>query len=139
MFSVFVLSYNMKISDLAIGILVCIIYIIAAVVYVISNQFWQIFIIGMIYLCHGSAVTIIISLTSKIMENDRLGRLYKLCDNMYFTKFGHFCLVILMYVILTIPILFVYMTLYSKCKDFWERDATRTLRTRQQSIYVIRT
>ncbi|XP_029344037.1 uncharacterized protein LOC103309798 isoform X2 [Acyrthosiphon pisum] len=119
MFSVFVLSYNMKISDLAIGILVCIIYIIAAVVYVISNQFWQIFIIGMIYLCHGSAVTIIISLTSKIMENDRL--------------------VILMYVILTIPILFVYMTLYSKCKDFWERDATRTLRTRQQSIYVIRT
>jgi len=30
------------------------------------------------------------------------------CDNMYFNTFGHFCLVILMYVILTIPILFVY-------------------------------
>lgn len=30
-------------------------------------------------------------------------------DNRFYTKFGRFCLMILMYVILTIPILFVFM------------------------------
>lgn len=29
--------------------------------------------------------------------------------NVFYTKFGHFCLMILIYVILTIPILFVFM------------------------------
>lgn len=158
MFSVFVLSYNMKIHDLAIGISACIIYIIAAVLYVVSNQFWQILIISIIYLCHGSAVTITISLTSKIMDNDQLGRFYSIqtcmnsvltfglveayetaTDNVFYTKFGHFCLMILMYVILTIPILFVFITLYSKYKNFWIRDTARTSGTRQQAIYVIST
>lgn len=35
----------------------------------------------MIYLCHGSAVTITISLTSKIMDNDQLGM-----DNIIFSN-----------------------------------------------------
>ncbi|XP_050054161.1 uncharacterized protein LOC114130428 [Aphis gossypii] len=158
MFSVFVLSYNMKIHDLAIGISACIIYIIAAILYIVSNQFWQIFIISMIYLCHGSAVTITISLTSKIMDNDQLGRFYSIqtcmntaltfglvkayetaTDNRFYSKFGHFCLMILMYVILTIPILFVFIILYSKYKNFWIRDTARTSRTRQQTVYVIST
>ncbi|CAH1709566.1 unnamed protein product [Aphis gossypii] len=158
MFSVFVLSYNMKIHDLAIGISACIIYIIAAILYIVLNQFWKIFIISMIYLCHGSAVTITISLTSKIMDNDQLGRFYSIqtcmntaltfglvkayetaTDNRFYSKFGHFSLMILMYVILTIPILFVFIILYSKYKNFWIRDTARTSRTRQQTVYVTRT
>jgi hypothetical protein len=42
MFSVFMLSYNLKINDFVIGISACIIYIIATILYVISSQLWQI-------------------------------------------------------------------------------------------------
>ncbi|XP_026809799.1 uncharacterized protein LOC113551641 isoform X2 [Rhopalosiphum maidis] len=139
-------------------IFACIIYIIATVLYIISSELWQILLIAIIYLCHGSAVTITLSLTSKIMDNNHLGRFYSIqtcmnsvltfglvtayetaTDNISYTKFSHFCLMILMYIILTIPILFVFITLYSKYKNFWGRDAARTLRTRQQSIYAIST
>ncbi|XP_025194507.1 uncharacterized protein LOC112594095 [Melanaphis sacchari] len=157
MFSVFLLSYHMKINDLVIGIAACIIYIIAAVLYVISNQLWKIFIIAVVYLGHGSVVTITSSLTSKMIDNNQLGRFYSIqtcmnsastfclitvykivtkTDNMFSTEFGHFCLMIFMYVILTIPILFVFITVYSKYKNFWIRD---TARTRRQAIYDINT
>ncbi|CAH1709560.1 unnamed protein product [Aphis gossypii] len=72
-FSVSVLSHCMKINDLKIGILCCCFYIAAAICYIFPVLIWQIIMITIIYLCHGTAVTIISSLVSKLVATEQLG------------------------------------------------------------------
>ncbi|XP_060860613.1 proton-coupled folate transporter-like [Metopolophium dirhodum] len=152
-FSVSVLSHCMKINDLLISISVCCFYIAAAVCYIFAGQFFQIFMITIIYLCHGTVVTIISSLTSKLVPIEQLGRLnsIQMCMNslltvgvvtayqlafyyIHYTKAGHLCLFTILYVGLTLPILSVFVILYSKYKHVMQND---TPTVKQDNIYVI--
>ncbi|XP_015364886.1 PREDICTED: uncharacterized protein LOC107162474 [Diuraphis noxia] len=151
--SVSVLSHQMKINDLLISISICCFYIIAAVCYIFSNQFFKIFLITIIYLCHGTAVTIISSLTSKLVPIEQLGRLnaIQMCMNSLFTlsvvsayqyafepihynELGHLCLFNILYAVLTLPILYVFVILYLKYKHFWQND---TIAEKRCNVYVI--
>uniref|UniRef100_A0A2S2NIB9 Uncharacterized protein n=1 Tax=Schizaphis graminum TaxID=13262 RepID=A0A2S2NIB9_SCHGA len=152
-FSVSVLSYYMKIDDLKIGILSCCFFITAAICYIFANTILQVISITIIYLCHGTAVTIISSLVSKLVAIEQLGRLnsIQMCMNslltvsvvnayqiafgyINYTKSGHLCLIIFLYVFLTLPILSVFVVLYSKYKDFWQNDTTAVY---QKNVNVI--
>ncbi|XP_025190902.1 uncharacterized protein LOC112591329 isoform X2 [Melanaphis sacchari] len=152
-FSSSVLSHCMKINDLKICILFCCFYIAAAISYIFPNQIWQIIMIAIIYLCHGTVVTIISSIVSKLVAIDQLGRLnsIQMCMNslltlgvvyayqiafgyINYTKIGHLCLITFLYVLLTLPILYVFVILYSKYKDFWQNY---TVAEKQKNVYVI--
>ncbi|CAI6348534.1 unnamed protein product [Macrosiphum euphorbiae] len=152
-FSVSVLSHCMKINDLLISISVCCFYIAAAVCYIFASQFFQIFMIIIIYSCHGTVITIVSSLTSKLVPIEQLGRLnaIQMCmnsmltvgvvtayhfifDYINYTKAGHLCLFTLLYIGLTLPILSVFVILYSKYKHVMQND---TPTVKQDNIYVI--
>ncbi|XP_022178201.1 uncharacterized protein LOC111039168 [Myzus persicae] len=151
-FSVSVLSHCMKINDLLISISVCCFYIAAAVCYIFADLFFQIFLITIIYLCHGTAITIVSSLTSKLVPIEQLGRLnaIQMCMNslltlvvvtayqfvfnpMYSSRCDNLCLFCILYAVLTLPILYVFSILYSKYKHVWQNDTTED----KQYIYVI--
>jgi len=152
-FSVSVLSYYMKINDLMIGILCCCFYIAATIWYIFGYTILQVIAITIIYLCHGTVITIISSLISKLAAIEQLGRLnsIQMCMNslltvsvvkayqiifgyIHYTKSGHLCLITFLYVFLTLPILSVFVILYSKYKDFWQNNTTAV---HQKNIYVI--
>ncbi|XP_025405601.1 uncharacterized protein LOC112679883 [Sipha flava] len=107
-----------------------------------------------IYFCHGTAVTITTSLTSKMVKPQELGRLNSIQTGMnfiltmgtlvaynvprgsyhHFSEFGHYCLVIFLYVVLTLPILGVFVAFHFKYRDFLtEKTPTKI----NNSIYTI--
>ncbi|XP_025418870.1 uncharacterized protein LOC112689391 [Sipha flava] len=152
--SVTMFSYKMNISDIVIGIILCCFYIFAAVIYVVTSQIWKIAMIIIIYLCHGTAVTITTSLTSKMVEHQELGRLNSIQTGMnfiltmgtfiaynvprgsyyHFSEFDHYCLVILLYAVLTLPILGVFVAFHIKYRDFLTEKTPTTI---NNSIYTI--
>ncbi|XP_016660972.1 uncharacterized protein LOC100160646 isoform X2 [Acyrthosiphon pisum] len=135
LFSVTVLSHRLKINDAIIGYIACTFDILAAVCYVFANEPWQLYIIPLIDFFHGTALTISTSLTSKIVENEKLGRLNSVQGLM--STFMSFILVslysatynltfeylpgavFLLNIILTFPLLIIFMIIYCKCKHMW--------------------
>ncbi|XP_025191167.1 proton-coupled folate transporter-like [Melanaphis sacchari] len=135
LFSVTVLSYRLKLNDAIIGYIACTFDILAAVCYVLVYEPWQLYLIPMVDFFHGTALTISTSLTSKIVDNEKLGRLnsvqalmstimsfvvvsiYSATYNLTFEYLPG--AVFLLNIILTFPLLIIFMIIYCKCKYMW--------------------
>uniref|UniRef100_A0A2S2PNE3 Solute carrier family 46 member 3 n=1 Tax=Schizaphis graminum TaxID=13262 RepID=A0A2S2PNE3_SCHGA len=136
LFSVTVLSYRLKINDAIIGYIACMFDILAAVCYVFVAEPWQLYIIPLVDFFHGTALTVSTSLTSKIVDNEKLGRLnsvqglmstimsftiVSLYSAVYNLTFEYIPgAVFLLNIILTFPLLIIFMIIYCKCKHMWE-------------------
>ncbi|VVC33998.1 Major facilitator superfamily domain [Cinara cedri] len=149
LFSGVVLSKCMKVNDIVIGLLTCSVYIVVATCYIFVNRLYQHCIIVIIYLCHGSIIVIMTSLTSKMVETEELGRfnsiqstigsvlifsIAEICRFNNHNKMVHLFMVFFLYAILTLPIVLVLMFLYFKCKD-WLKTENVTLQ--KNSVYTI--
>ncbi|XP_050432603.1 proton-coupled folate transporter-like isoform X1 [Adelges cooleyi] len=139
LFAVSVLSHHLKINDVVIGVIAGTFDIFAAFGYVLVKQPWQMYIIPLIDLFHGTALTITTSLTSKMVEKEELGRvnsvqglfstvlsfvivaLYSATYNYTFEYLTG--AVFLLNVILTAPLLVVLLTMYYKCRHLWTSDS----------------
>ncbi|XP_050538828.1 proton-coupled folate transporter-like isoform X1 [Daktulosphaira vitifoliae] len=138
LFSVSVLSHRFKINDAIIGVIACLFDIIAAMSYCFANEPWQMYIIPIIDMFHGTALTITTSLTSKMVKREEFGRLnsiqglvntgesfilVSLYSTVYNFTFEYITgAVFLMNVILTLPLLFIFLTLFYKCKHIWSEE-----------------
>ncbi|CAH1709564.1 unnamed protein product [Aphis gossypii] len=140
LFSVTVLSYRLKINDAIIGCIACTFDILAALCYVFVAEPWQLYIIPLVDFFHGTANTISTSLTSKIADNEKLGRInsvqglmstimsfvvVSLYSETYNLTFEYFpSAVFLLNIILTFPLLIIFMILYYKSKHMWTAKET---------------
>ncbi|KAE9530506.1 hypothetical protein AGLY_010968 [Aphis glycines] len=140
LFSVTVLSYRLKINDAIIGYIACTFDILAAVCYVFVAEPWQLYIIPLVDFFHGTALTISTSLTSKIVDNEKLGRInsvqglmstimsfvvVSLYSETYNLTFEYLpSAVFLLNIILTFPLLIIFMILYCKSKHMWTAKET---------------
>ncbi|XP_050432604.1 proton-coupled folate transporter-like isoform X2 [Adelges cooleyi] len=139
LFAVSTLSHHLKINDVVIGVIAGIFDIFAAFGYVLIDQPWQMYIIPVIDFFHGTAITIIISLTSKMVEKEELGRMnsaqglfntvLSLVIVAFYNATYHFTFeyltgaVFLLSIILTAPILVVLLIMYYKCRHLWASDS----------------
>ncbi|VVC34000.1 Major facilitator superfamily,Major facilitator superfamily domain [Cinara cedri] len=138
LFSVTVLSYHLKINDAAIGFIACMFDIFAAICYVFVSESWQLYIIPLVDFFHGTALAISSSLTSKIVKVDELGRLnsvqgvfttllsiiiVSLYNATYHFTFEHIAgAVFLLNIVLTLPVLIVFVIIYYKCTHLWTKE-----------------